>query len=319
MAGSPTERLTSEDVRKTYNYLRIGIVGAVVLLAVSIVIERSKVDCLQTSLSAYYYTPVRAIFVGSLIGISVALIVYRGRVTAEDFFLNISGLLTAVVAVAPTTDVGVCWSIAPRPGFLPVRPNGSLADWVVTNIENNIWAVLVMAFIAVVIMLFTAFGDTRGRRSREDGSGQQQAAEQGKAQRPKAQLGTWVAVGISILLLIVFWWAIVFWDDFNTRAHGWAAVGAIGCLGFAIISQARWLWRQRSNPWSKSDRRRFWIYVAIVVLMAVGGVLIPLTRVFAQSTVFYLEAWELSLFLFYWIVETTVKWKEKFELGTTGE
>jgi hypothetical protein len=229
MVTGPTDQLTSEDVRKTYNYLRIGIIGAVVLLAVSIGIERSKVDCLQTSLSAYYYTPVRAIFVGSLIAISLALIVYRGRSTAEDFFLNISGLLAAVVAVAPTTDVGVCWSIAPRPGFRPVRPNGSLADWVVTNIENNIWAVLVMAFIAVVIMLFTAFGDTRRqRRSRQDGSGQQVATEQGRSQRPKALLGTWVAVGISIILLIVFWWAIVFWDDFNTLAHGWAAVGALG-------------------------------------------------------------------------------------------
>lgn len=50
-------------------------VGAVLLLAASIAIERSKVDCWQTSISAYYYTPARAIFVGGLMVIGFALIV----------------------------------------------------------------------------------------------------------------------------------------------------------------------------------------------------------------------------------------------------
>src|SRR5918996_3258587 len=120
----PAERLKSQDVIKTYRYLRIGMIGAVVLLAVSIAIERSKVDCWQTSISAYYYTPVRAIFVGCLIAVSLSLIVYKGRSTWEDASLNFAGMLAPVVAVAPTTDVGCCWSIAPSP--LPVKDDGSL-------------------------------------------------------------------------------------------------------------------------------------------------------------------------------------------------
>ena len=52
MLPGPTDQLKKDDVLKTYRYLRIGIVGAVVLLAVSIAIERSKVPCLQTSSEA---------------------------------------------------------------------------------------------------------------------------------------------------------------------------------------------------------------------------------------------------------------------------
>jgi hypothetical protein len=107
-------------VIKTYRYLRLGMVGAVVLLAASIGIERSKVGCWQTSISAYYYTPVRAIFVGSLMAVGLSLIVYKGRGRGEDLCLNFAGMLAPVVAIVPTKNVGTCWSIEPRPS--PVKP-----------------------------------------------------------------------------------------------------------------------------------------------------------------------------------------------------
>jgi hypothetical protein len=81
MAARPAKALKSQDAIKTYRYLRRGMIGAVVLLAVSIAIERSKVDCWQTSISAHYYTPVRAIFVGSMIAVGLSLVVYKGRST----------------------------------------------------------------------------------------------------------------------------------------------------------------------------------------------------------------------------------------------
>lgn len=321
MAAGPREQLSSEDVRKTYNYLRLGIIGAVVLLAVSIGIERSKVDCLQTSLSAYYYTPVRAIFVGTWIAICLALIIYKGRSTGEDFFLNIAGVLAAVVAIAPTTDVGPCWSVAPRPGQFPVEEDGSLANWVVTNIENNIYALLAIVFIAVVVMLITAIGEARDRRSGEDGPDQRQATEHDKAEGQDSLLGMWVAVGFSIFLFFVGWWAIAFWGDFDTKAHGLAAIFAIVFLGLAIISEARHLRSQglhlrspEDKPW-KSHRRRYWVYWAIVALMAVGGAVIWLTGVADEHTIFWVEVWEITLFLAYWVYETWVKWNEPVKVA----
>ena len=123
---------------KTYRYLRIRMVGAVVLLGVSILIERSNVDCWQTSVSAYYYTPVRSIFVGVMLAIGLCLIVIKGSTTWEDATLNAAGMLAPIVAVVPTTDVGVCWSQSPGP--LPVDDDGNLASWAMANADNNITA-----------------------------------------------------------------------------------------------------------------------------------------------------------------------------------
>jgi hypothetical protein len=110
----------------TYRYLRLGMVGVVLLLGVSILIERWQVDCWQTSVSAYYYTPVRAVFVGGLMAIALALIVIKGSTTWEDATLNAAGMLAPVVAVVPTADVGRCWSVAPGPS--PVGTDGRLAE-----------------------------------------------------------------------------------------------------------------------------------------------------------------------------------------------
>ena len=124
-------------------------VGAVVLLGVSILIERSNVDCWQTSVSAYYYTPVRAIFVGVLMAIGLCLIVIKGSTTWEDATLNAAGMLAPIVAVVPTTDVGQCWSQSP--GRLPVDDDGNLASWVVANIDNNITALLITGIAGLLV------------------------------------------------------------------------------------------------------------------------------------------------------------------------
>jgi hypothetical protein len=284
MAGGPAQPRKSQDVIKTYRYLRIGMIGAVVLLAVSIVIERSKVDCWQTSISAYYYTPVRAIFVGAMIAVGLSLIVYKGRSTWEDASLNFAGMLAPVVAVAPTTDVGRCWSVVPTP--LPVKPDGSLAEWVVTNIDNNIYTLLIAGFIGLGIALITAM------------------AVDPKAPIDRRERGTWVSLGITFLALLFGWWLIRNWADFNTRAHGSAAVLMFAFLIAAIVVQA--IEHRRAQ-----DKRFFWVYTAVAALMTVGGILIPATRIFDEHTVFALEAYEIGFFAVYWIVQTIENWSEK--------
>lgn len=284
MAPRPSDVLKPQDVRKTYRYLRIGMIGAVVLLAVSITIERSKVPCFQTSISAYYYTPVRAVFVGCMIAVGLSLIVYKGRTAWEDAALNIAGMLAPVVAVAPTTDVGRCWSIVPEP--LPVRPDGSLANWVVTNIDNNFYALLIAGFIGLGIALLTAI------------------AVDPKAPIDPGARGTWVSLGVAFLVLLSGWWLIRNWDDFNTRAHGWAAVLMFASLVVAIVVQAIVHRRERDTPYYR-------IYATVAALMVLGGILIPWTRVFGDHTVFALEAYEIGFFAVYWIVQTRENWDEE--------
>jgi hypothetical protein len=298
-AGSELE-LKSEDARKTYRYLRIGIIGAVVLLAVSIAIERSKVNCYQTSISAYYYTPARAIFVGSMIAVGLALIVYKGRGVLEDTCLNFAGMLAPVVAVAPTTDAGTCWSVEPIPR--PIKPDGSLAAWVVHNINNNFYALLIAGgiglVVAVILVIVVEF-----RHSKDP-------VKSLKAPVEKVARGTWASLAVTALLLLLGWWLIENWSDFYTRAHGFAAVIFFFFLGLAIAFNAAAHWRKETGL--------FWVYAGVVVLMLLGFILIPSLRVGGDHTVFWLEAWEILMFLAYWIVQTAENWGEDV-VGTAKE
>lgn len=277
------EVLGSRNVIKTYRYLRVGMVGAVVLLAASIAIERTMVDCFQTSISAYYYTPVRAIFVGAMLAVGFALIVYKGR-GSEDFFLNFAGMLAPVVAIAPTTDVGGCWSTPPVP--LPMD-DGQLAEWVVANIDNNFRALLVTGTIGLIVASVIAI-----------------AVRLGPSVAVEWERGTSISLLLTGVILVVAWWAYEQWDDFYTRAHGYAAVGMFVFLILAIVAKVL---RERGNP----NRRWFWVYVTIAALMIAGGVLIPTTRVFGDHTVFALEAYEIALFAIYWILTTVENWDER--------
>lgn len=281
----PADRvLMPLEARKTYRYLRVGMIGAVVLLAVSIGIERSKVDCWQTSISAYYYTPVRAIFVGAMMAVGLSLIVYKGR-GWEDLCLNAAGMLAPLVAVAPTTDVGVCWSIAPLPK--PKNADGELALWVTTNIDNNVLALLITGAIGLVAAVVIAI-----------------IVKMGARRKVEWERGTAISLGVTAAGLAAVWWLLGNWDDFDSRAHGFAAVLMFVFLTLAIVAQAASHRDERDRPW-------FWIYAAIAVLMVAGGALIALTRVFGDHTVFALEAYEIALFAIYWGAQTAENWDER--------
>jgi hypothetical protein len=299
----PAEPLRSTDAIWTYRYLRIAMVGAVVLLAASIGIERSKVDCWQTSISAYYYTPVRAIFVGTLIAVALALIAYKGRGPWEDVSLNLAGMLAPVVAVVPTTDVGRCWSLPPIP--LPVKDDGSLAEWVMANIDNNIYALLIAGLLGLAISAIIAMINRVSNRS-----------NQRVIARPQVEGTTKIGLALTTLTLLSSWWLIQNWDDFDTEAHGYAAVLTFVFLIGAILANVIENWRKR-----REERRHkvwSWVYMVVAALMVLGGIFIWLTRIFDEHTVFALEAYELTLFALYWIAQTAENWFERVETERSG-
>lgn len=293
MAQEPVQPpLRWEDAIWTYRYLRMAMVGAVVVLAGSIAIERGKVNCWQTSISAYYYTPVRAIFVGAMLAVALALIAYKGKRPGEDICLNFAGMLAPIVAVAPTTDVGRCWSIRPIP--LPVNDDGSLAEWVVANIDNNIHALLYAGIIGLVVSAIVKMVLDKSVTAPISG----------------VRRGTMIALAVTLVALVLSWWLIENWDDFYTRAHGYAAVGMFGFLTLAIVANVVENWRRRSrdgrNVWS-------WVYIVVAGFMVVGAFAIWLTRYFEEHTVLVLEAYEIWWFAVYWIAQTVENWSEEEE------
>ncbi|MGH3366230.1 MAG: hypothetical protein ACRDOY_03415 [Nocardioidaceae bacterium] len=90
--------------RKTYRYLRVAVVAMAVLLGVSVgfeIVFGPRGDILD-SISAYYYTPVRGVFVGALLAVGLGLVAIKGREGPEDLMLNLAGMLAPLVALVPT-------------------------------------------------------------------------------------------------------------------------------------------------------------------------------------------------------------------------
>ncbi len=192
---------------KTYRYVRIGMVGAVLLLAVSVLLERAKLSCWQTPISAYYYTPVRAIFVGGLLAIGLALIVVKGRTELEDVCLNIAGMFAPIVAVVPTTGVGQCWSTEPGPS--PTTASGLFADWVVANVDNNLRSLLIAGIFGLVAGALIATVKERTPT----------------AVFTVGALSLRVGLASALVFLGGAWMLLEFvGDGFTRRAHGAAAI-----------------------------------------------------------------------------------------------
>ena len=79
---------------KTYRYLRLAMIALVVGLFACVLYEHSKTrtGCWQTSISAYYYTPVQGFLVAALVTIGVSLVALRGNTDWEDVLLNMAGV-----------------------------------------------------------------------------------------------------------------------------------------------------------------------------------------------------------------------------------
>ena len=265
------------DAVDTYRLLRFGILAAVVMLFCSVGYERFQVDCWQTSISAYYYTPVRSILVGALIAIGLCLIVIRGRGDFEDIMLNLAGMFAPVVALVPTSDAGRCYSIRQSPD--PTTPGGALADWVVANIKNNIFALLVTGALALIAAF--VFAIVTGRRS--------------QALKPTNPLGR-VNMSLLVSLLVLLVGSVLFfnWEGFKTHAHFVAAV--LMFVFFAIVVAQNAL-RYRGQPYGM-------IYGVTLLLMVLASALALLPT----HPVLWLEVAEIVLFAFFWLVQTVQLW-----------
>ena len=223
---------------KTWRYLRLAMVAIVFGLGVSIAFERSKVTpgCFQTSISAYYYTPVHGIFVGALVGIGVCLMCLRGSTDTEDVLLNLAGMFAPVVAFVPTPEPGSCASVL-----------GTTHDRNV-NIANNVTALLAVAALALLVFAILA------ARNRPTGV---------------ALIGYAAAVAAWLVAALVFWLAR---DFFVRTAHYTAATLMFICIVAVVASNAVGFKRKTQ---ARSIRNRYAIIggamVASVVVIGIAG------------------------------------------------
>lgn len=92
----------------TYHSVRlgVGILGIGLVLSIWLFGPRLDDAVLRGSLSAYYYSDMRNVFVGLLVAIGALLYLYKGFSTAENLTLNLAGLLAVGVAWFPTAPEG---------------------------------------------------------------------------------------------------------------------------------------------------------------------------------------------------------------------
>ncbi len=138
-----------EAARKTYGYLRVAVVAMAVLLGTSVAIEIvfGPRGGILDSISAYYYTPVRGVFVGSLLAVGLGLVAIKGREGWEDSMLNLAGMLAPLVALVPT-PISV-----PVAGFEVERR--TVPAELVPAVENNVAALLVLGVVGLVFAAAT--------------------------------------------------------------------------------------------------------------------------------------------------------------------
>lgn len=141
--------------QKTHRYLRLSLVFVVFALLVSVAIETVVVswdpfalgwDPLP-SLSHYFYTSARSVFVGSLIAASLALLALSGRDRAT-VLLDISAVFAPLIALIPTgVDADRPVDGLTCPGAEECIPEPYLGD-----VRSGVVAYVIVVIAAVVTM-----------------------------------------------------------------------------------------------------------------------------------------------------------------------
>jgi hypothetical protein len=261
---------------QTWRFLRLAMVAIVVGLGVSVLFELTKAPgCMQTSISAYYYTPVHAYFVGALVSVGVCMFCLRGNTEFEDVVLNLAGMLALIVALVPTPDPGSCMSV-------PVATQDPRA-----NVANNVTALLAVGALALLFLAWLAAHEHRSR----------------PADRPSpTELIVYVAAAaIWVLTALVFWLARNF---FVGHAHYAAAVLMFGCI-LAAVGDNAFAFKRSTNGSSVRNR-----YTLIGCLMIGSFAVIGIAGLSGwKYWVIAIETALIGLFAVFWVIQTKELWE----------
>lgn len=272
----------------TYRHLRLAMALLLALLLGAVALRAVTADvgfCLEGSISGYYFTSVRAVFVAALCALGTCLIVYRGNTDWEDIALNACGALAFVVAFVPTTppqETGVARCSAsnvPGPGELDAA------------VKNNVTAYFVVGAIALAVAIALLL------RARFRGS-------QAATGWPLVALGGFATV-LAVAVGVFATWPAGFRDNAHTPAAIAMFVGILAVVG--------------GNAWSatREDAQRTTAvgygkaYVVIVAVMAVTAVVLGVAHWQVSGWrhgIFWIESTLLAEYLVFWVIQTAELW-----------
>lgn len=288
----------NDQLRATYRYLRLAMLSLIITLGVSVVLEINGDSGWLGSISAYYYTPVHAVFIGALIAIGVNLITIKGRNAAEEVLLNVAGAFAFIVALVPTSE-NVCG---------PGNDSSTCVDEVYVTgtqdlIRNNVPSLLIG--LALAVLLVVAFLRLLNKRDTDT----------------SIAWSTIWSFGTIVLFVVGGWiWYANGRSSFEENAHGAAAVALFLFVWLAVLVNtgvSRRLSPERAEqlgaphdtlPASAQYRQGYTaVLVAMVVVAVIGFVL---NQAGEDTWVFWLEVGEIACLALYWVLQTVEGWDD---------
>ena len=290
---------------RTYTAIRVGVVAVIVALGFAVwrEIATSSDQCVQRSLSAYYYTPAKPVFVGALLIIGFAMIAMWGMTWWEDAALNLAGLLLMVVALVPTLDANYCSLPKAIRGQSPETKTKQIADnaLIKANAEAVGRSFTSLLFIIALVLLVVAVAAVM------------------MMSRPLSQNGptNGALIGYAVTwLLAVAAWVVYFvlYQDagdpdstFNHKVHSWSANLAVAFIILAVVFAA--VHKARSNEPAKT--KWVWFYGLTAATMMLTALVIKVGDHFDlfsgwvdNHATFLLEAILIALLGIFWVLQT---------------
>ncbi|KTS13496.1 hypothetical protein [Microbacterium testaceum] len=266
-------RIRTTSTQRTYRYVRLSIVAATLVLAVSVGLEVARAGVLP-SISAAFYTPAGDLFVGSLCAIALALLVLSGR-SIEQGLLDVAAVFALVVALVPTPISDASCEV----GAVCVPPAA------VPGVINN--GVSVASLSVVVLISAAVLARTQG----------------------SAGWGTVVTLlGIALIVAGFVTWALSDFPTFLRGAHNVAAVGFFSVIG-VVAAVSAWL-PQRSLRrfrvlYAAVAVGILGVLLALVAVLVAGA---ATATVGGVPVIFLGESVVVTLFAVFWLVQTVELW-----------
>jgi hypothetical protein len=266
--------------QRTYRYLRIGVAGTVVAILLAVAQAATTYGWL-TSISDYYYTPAREVFVGALVAASLALFALSGRGVERALF-DAAALFAPLIALVPTPLA---------PGAVPgvqVECTGTARCFppqFAADAANGVFVYLALGVLALLVALILA----------------------ALKQVSLAQVWPSLLITVVVLAVVALTWAFAH-DAFLQFAHVVATTAFFSLFAAAAVLNAF----PRRGPAPSPVFRALYIAIAtgLIVLLVAYAVLLPQARTAGIPIVLVVETAALTLFFAFWVVQGAEKWPE---------
>lgn len=271
---------------RTYGYLRLALAGLVLLLFAAVALEfrATGYDCLQTSISAYWHTPARAVFVGVLVTMGVCLVALKGNTPGEDIALNFAGMLAPGVAFIPVHDPGTCSSV-------PIQVSDAGPA-----VANNMQALFVLGAVALAIGVWSA------RRAQAGG------------RPPAGGIDRANLLGLLVAFAVMGGGAVWFYvarDSFVAHGHDAAAIPMFLAIVVAVWLNGRDVDKavtQGSMPSDASRYVRTYRAISTAMLLTLAATVAANFLSPWDHLVLWVEVVLITLFAAFWLVQTRELW-----------